>query len=268
MFGAIKRLLSWPARVRAATRDGREYRFGARGTFWGRVRVASWRWSVALHKFDDDPRWVLHLFCLWVDLRRAGTPPRDPMLDTWGFTLDPESRCLHLNWRDRCKIVNLPWAMEHVRREVMLADGRFVVTEEVTRAWRPRLGRWHRYLRGGKLVRGDQARDGLRYPYHDEPEGAYRQTFAYVYTLQSGEVQVREAAVTAERRTWCWRLFWKAGLWFPKRTRAYIDVAFSDEVGERTGSWKGGCVGASYELRRGESPEACLRRMERERVFD
>jgi len=44
-------------------------------------------------------------------------------------------------------------------------------------------------------------------------------------------------------------------------------VKFSDEVGERTGSWKGGVIGTGSEMRPGESPEQCLRRMERERKF-
>lgn len=46
-----------------------------------------------------------------------------------------------------------------------------------------------------------------------------------------------------------------------------IDVDFDGEVGERTGSWKGGTVGCSYESRPGETPVQTLRRMERERRF-
>jgi hypothetical protein len=44
-------------------------------------------------------------------------------------------------------------------------------------------------------------------------------------------------------------------------------VVFSAEVGERSGSWKGGCIGCGYDLLPDELPEECLRRMERDRKF-
>jgi hypothetical protein len=89
-----------------------------------------------------------------------------------------------------------------------------------------------------------------------EPE-----TYPYIYVLRSGEVQHRTATIQAETRAW-WRP------WLPFR-RVYrgIDITFSDEVGERSGSWKGGCIGCSYDMRPGESPAAALRRMEAERKF-
>lgn len=57
----------------------------------------------------------------------------------------------------------------------------------------------------------------------------------------------------------------------PERPRVMevraIDVQFSDEVGERTGSWKGGTIGCGYNMLPGESPLDTLRRMEAERKF-
>jgi hypothetical protein len=83
----------------------------------------------------------------------------------------------------------------------------------------------------------------------------------YRYALRSGEVQERTATIKPERRLW-------ARPWLPyRRESRYIDIDFSDEVGERTGSWKGGVLGCSYEMNAGESPADTLRRMERERVF-
>jgi hypothetical protein len=46
-----------------------------------------------------------------------------------------------------------------------------------------------------------------------------------------------------------------------------LDVKFDDEVGERSGSWKGGTIGCSYEMLPNETPEQTLRRMEKEREF-
>lgn len=83
----------------------------------------------------------------------------------------------------------------------------------------------------------------------------------YVYRLKSGEVQERTATIRAESRTW-----WRPWPPFVKLSR-YIDIEFDAEVGERSGSWKGGCLGCSYEMRRGERPVDTLKRMEQERKF-
>lgn len=83
----------------------------------------------------------------------------------------------------------------------------------------------------------------------------------YHYVLRNWEVQRRIATIQAEKTKWI-------RYWIPwvKKSR-YIKVDFDGEVGERTGSWKGGCTGCGYEIRRKETPVECLRRMERERKF-
>jgi len=89
-----------------------------------------------------------------------------------------------------------------------------------------------------------------------EPE-----THPYSYILRSGEVQRRTATIKVESRLW-------TRPWLPyKRLSRSIDVEFSDEVGERSGSWKGGCTGCGYEMRPDETPLMTLRRMEQERRF-
>lgn len=87
------------------------------------------------------------------------------------------------------------------------------------------------------------------------------ETHPYTYTLRSGEVQHRTATIKHERRLWTrW--------WLPfRRVSNVIDVEFSDEVGERSGSWKGGCTGCSCIMKPGETPLQTLRRMELEREF-
>jgi hypothetical protein len=47
--------------------------------------------------------------------------------------------------------------------------------------------------------------------------------------------------------------------------RKVIDIEFNDEVGERSGSWKGGTIGCSYAMLPTDTIESCLRRMEKER---
>lgn len=83
----------------------------------------------------------------------------------------------------------------------------------------------------------------------------------YRYVLRSGEVQERVATIKAESRLW-------VRPWIPfRRLSRSIDIEFDREVGERSGSWKGGVLCCGYEMRRGETPLDTLRRMERERVF-
>lgn len=89
--------------------------------------------------------------------------------------------------------------------------------------------------------------------------------YPYIYHLKNGEDQHRTATVKVERRAWrplCLR--WTSLF---EKVRTCIDVGFNEEVGERSGSWKGGCVGCGYDLISGESAEQCLRRMERDRKF-
>ena len=89
----------------------------------------------------------------------------------------------------------------------------------------------------------------------------HKETHDYTYTLRSGEVQHRKATIQVQEQEWRrwwlpWRKVWRG-----------IDVAFDGEVGERTGSWKGGTIGCGYEMLPDETPLECLRRMERERTF-
>lgn len=100
---------------------------------------------------------------------------------------------------------------------------------------------------------------GWRHRKHEilsEPE-----THPYRYVLNRGDVQDRTATIKVERRTW-------TRPWLPwRRVSTYIDVEFNGEIGERSGSWKGGCIGCSYDMLPGESALETLRRMERERKF-
>lgn len=55
---------------------------------------------------------------------------------------------------------------------------------------------------------------------------------------------------------------------FRRKVFTSIDVEFDCEVGNQRGSWKGGTIGCSHELKPGESPIECFNRMMREETFD
>lgn len=90
-------------------------------------------------------------------------------------------------------------------------------------------------------------------------------SYPYTYTLKNGEVQHRRARVFVDRMTW-------RALWYPlipiQRSKICINVSFDAEVGEGTGSYKGGVLGCGYEMQFGETPWETLRRMEKERKFE
>jgi hypothetical protein len=88
---------------------------------------------------------------------------------------------------------------------------------------------------------------------------------SYTYKLKSGQSQIVTASISRERTMMSRRYLHRIG--WPKEQIESIDVSFSGEVGERAGSWKGGCIGCGYTAQPGETPLQTLRRMERDRKF-
>lgn len=149
------------------------------------------------------------------------------MFDSVWICLGSKTKCFHM-----------PWSWEWVRTSNLRTDYKWETSIRKDR----------------KSFYEDQWNDIILY-----------ETFPYTYTLKSGEVQHRTAKIKTEEWEWRWR--WFTWLKHPRKISRSISIDFSDEVGERTGSWKGGCTGCSYELLPSETPEECLRRMEKERKF-
>lgn len=208
-----------------------------------------WGLGLSLNHFDDHAS--LHIMPVFGSIfvrlpKQFWRPtPIGEFMASWGFSWrwgkHDLGRALHLNWGNRCKIIHMPWDYTFIRHDVLMADGS-----------------WKRVARGRFDEVGDE---GCPWNWTDK----LQETHDYIYTLRSGTVQHRKATIGVEEREW--RQKWLRWCpWFAK-VRRTIDVSFSDEVGERTGSWKGGCLGCGYDLLPGETPLECLRRMERERKF-
>jgi hypothetical protein len=190
--------------------------------------------SLRLCLFEEE--FCLDLFGFLVALPFLDRWRREPheIMESWGVYYS--ERSVVWCWGDYCKFFHMPWDLVHLRdaHQVLRADG----------TWAPFVGSWER---------------------DKQPDRRHAQNFSYQYTLKSGEVQHRTATIWVERREW--RQKWLRWCpWFAKKSQ-YIKIEFSDEVGERTGSWKGGCVGCAYDMLPGETPEQTLRRMEAERKF-
>ena len=149
---------------------------------------------------------------------------------SWGFSLSGEFGIV-LNWGQRRRHWDWPFYSFTLHYELEEKDG----------VWRSIQGRGH-----------------------DEREPK-EEIHPYTYWLESGEVQQRTAKIHRTRHILARHILHRLG--WPKRTLNSIDITFSDEVGERSGSWKGGCIGCSYRMKPGETPIDTLRRMERDRTF-
>lgn len=138
----------------------------------------------------------------------------------------------------KVKCIRMPWDYTWVRTSAMLKDQTF---EHSTSQCRKHFYEeiWHNKLWCGQYV--------------------------YTHVLKNGKVQERFATIRVEEMEWRQRwLKWTSKF---AKVRKYIKVNFSNEVGERSGSYKGGTIGCSYELLPKETPLACLRRMELNRKF-
>lgn len=133
---------------------------------------------------------------------------------------------------NKSKTINLPWAYKFWKKEVMLKDGKFHIEDPKKPFY-----------------------------YSENQDQILKLNYPYQYTLNNSQVQQRIATIHEEKR------YWKNWFGLNVMKRHYIEVEFSDEVGERTGSWKGGTIGCSFNIQKGETAEQALKRMEQTRKF-
>lgn len=213
---------------------------------WGEVSFG-WGFALGYSIYHDNAHLHAHIGPVAVYLKMPVFITFRPGTEDWnaryGFSVF--ARSMHLNWRDRYTVVNFPWDWVFVRRTFLRPDGSVFSHEEKGPT---RLGTqfdWDAHKR--RLLEISETHD-----YH-------------YLMLPSGEVQSRKATIYGEEMEW--RMRWLKALPWPRKVSRTIEVSFDDEVGERSGSWKGGCVGCGYEWRDGETMLQSLRRMERERRF-
>ncbi len=149
---------------------------------------------------------------------------------TWGImTYHVDSGFPTMLWIRGWKSFDFPWAYRHHKTEVLHKSG-----------WTTGDNLWDKEKWANEIL---------------------LETYPYTYTLKSGEKQETTAEIYQEKRTW--------RNWFGlnKMTRHCIEVTFKDEVGERAGSWKGGVISCSWELKNNQTPLEALRKMEKTRIF-
>jgi hypothetical protein len=197
--------------------------------------------------FDNRPRIQIALFLftliLKLPFKNKWTDECDP--PKWGIAYHGETLWIYRGGQGNMQggnkwwTVHAPWSWQWVRTSYLRKDCS-----------------WEHEFRGDKRMLHRAIWDHLW----------WTETHPYKYILKSGEAQERQATLKVEEMEWRWH--WFKWLKYPSKISTTISVEFDNEVGEGTGSWKGGVTGCGYELRRGESPLNCLRRMERERIFN
>jgi hypothetical protein len=218
---------AWVRLLGGRRKDGR----GSYRMAWGELSKRNGA-ALELALFSEHFSLIIGAWLVaYIDLPFLNRWHREPfeIMESWGFSYRDSN--LRFNWGRHTKGFQMPWSdWRQIAHDVQRQDG----------SWAPYVGSWEQ---------------------DKEPDGRFLETHPYRYLLSTGTVQERVATIYVERRTR--KLRW---LPFGVTTHA-IEVEFSDEVGDKSGSWKGGCIGCSYEIREDETPRACLRRMERERRF-
>lgn len=114
----------------------------------------------------------------------------------------------------------------------------------------------------------EHERRGDRKEFYKDQSGSnilWREQYPYTYKLKSGELQ--HVTATVEVREYEHRPHWFRWLSLTRKVSRSINVNFDAEIGEESGSYKGGVIGTSHNMLPNETALECLRRMEVERKF-
>lgn len=226
---------------------------------WGEVAWRGWGLGLNVNCYDD--RWWLAIKPIFGSLhirlwRKPGATLGDDINYGFSWYWGREwgwGDSLRFQWGTRYKTIDMPWGWVWQRTSLLAEDGRSWIHELKD------FSKLHPDIPPVEMPK----KPGSWFFLKDLPH--WQDTQPYFYVLRSGERQDREATISVCEMEWRMRaLQW---LPWPRLVRRSIEVTFSDEVGERAGSWKGGCTGCGYELKSGEMARECLKRMEQERKF-
>lgn len=169
---------------------------------------------------------------------------------TWGINYHDNKLWIYIGGAGnfeggkKWKTFTMPWNLTWVRTSTKMKDGYdwFHETEGNRKTWK-----------GDENVIGSH--DWLM-------KNRWKETHPYIDKFDNTTVN---ATIGVSEREW--RPLWFKWTKLFANTRRTIDIEFDKEVGKAKGSWKGGTLGCSYELRPNETPLECLKRMESERLF-
>lgn len=215
---------------------------------WGEFALwpkdISLRWSGPHYCYEPKLIVGLYFITFYINTPSFGVKAAQSSTEerNYGFYLYPSLNGWEssvLQFYNKSLYIEMPWTYKWKFTELLDWDMNTVIKEEAGKR------DWNQWFANSQAWIKDNAK-----------------TYDYTYTLKNGTIQNRKATCHIERRTWTVR-------WAPwiKKINTTLEIKFDDEVGERSGSWKGGTIGCSYEMLPDETPEQTLRRMEKERKF-
>jgi hypothetical protein len=155
---------------------------------------------------------------------------------SWGFYYYVDTHDFVIRNGKKSKYIPMPWALTWVRTSMLKKNGE-----------------WEHEVKGNR-------KDFYEEKWNDI---LFSETHPYKYKLKSGKVQNTLATIKVKEMEWR-RVGWKWSK-MGRLVRKTIEVDFKNELGEGSGSWKGGVVGCGYEMLKNETPLDTLKRMERDR---
>lgn len=202
--------------------------------------------SITYEKADYDNRAHIQIYIIWGKLFIYPSQKLKEYIKEEYEHSEPDKygivffeKTIMFYFRKKCKIYNLPWDLDWMRT-----------------SWLKNDNTWEHELRKQKR------KDFWKEEWENK---LWKEIHNYTYKLKNGTIQKRKATIKVVEREWRMRfLRWTKK--FNKVSKS-IDIDFDGEVGERSGSWKGGTIGCGYQIKDGETPLQTLRRMERERKF-
>lgn len=225
---------------------------------------------------DEDEVNLFHLqiykYDLWLEIPQLIKPKKiwvkykdygywDIIRRDYGITFNSEAIHIHygvqpMNWSkddpensDHSKVIWYPWDWTHVRHDIL----------EASQTWSMPYEQWNDLKEKMYKTRGSF------YDYPETPEQFYK-FFTYYDPHNNCEV---EAKAIIEEREWHrgkWGWFRNILKLFPfgRIVRRYLNVEFKEETGPRKGSWKGGTIGCSIDMLKGESIDDAIERFKLE----
>lgn len=154
----------------------------------------------------------------------------------WGISYYKETPAIYVKWGKYHKFFDMPWSYDWIRTSNLRKDNT-----------------WENETKGNRKDFYNQTK---------WEDILFKEDYDYTYILNNGQTQNVIATIGVTEREW--RMKFLKWTKFYNKVHRDIDVSFSSEIGERSGSYKGGVVGKGYIMILGETPLQTLRRMERE----
>lgn len=177
---------------------------------------------------------------------------------TDNYTLLKIFNSIFIQYGNNCKILYMPWDYTFIYRAIQSREDEkwYTIDYKLDKfLWK--------YSNKNKYF--DKTIDVVildTYEYLEKHPDKFYRTYNYKFEKLNQESKCKYYVCE-----YCWRPKWLK--WTDKFSlkRRTIEVEFENEMGPRVGSWKGGVLSCMFTMKENETPEECIKRMEKEYTF-